>query len=180
MVDWINYGVLATYSTRLPFYPFGNVYSFAAVDGIPYFYGTMLDQSFQDVRQNPNVSLTLSEASLTNNNNNNNFLDRTARESSSVLSSCDIQQYGDPESPVCARLVLSGQFDILVDVDAPEFLTAKEALFTRHPQMKSWPRNHQWLIGKLNIQDIWLIDYFGGPSILNVTEYLDYEPVAST
>lgn len=73
VLDW---GVLTTISTRLgddnsssdPV-PFGNVYSFvdgtcSRSTGVPYVYGTYLDQSFIDIKQDPKVSLTLSEASL--------------------------------------------------------------------------------------------------------------------
>lgn len=53
MVHSLNYGVLSTISTRLPGSPpFGNVYSFVDGDcssssGVPYFYGTYMDQSFE-------------------------------------------------------------------------------------------------------------------------------------
>ena len=76
VLDW---GTLSTISTRLggdidgdrppvPV-PFGNVYSFVdgtcdKSTGVPYIYGTYLDQTFIDTKQNTKVSLTLSEASL--------------------------------------------------------------------------------------------------------------------
>lgn len=75
-LDW---GVLTTFSSRIntnddgmpsmPPMPFGNVYSFIDgscinATGTPYFYGTYMDQSFQDMKMNPYASLTLSEASL--------------------------------------------------------------------------------------------------------------------
>ena len=77
MVRVLDWGTLSTISTRfggdndgdqLPV-PFGNVYSFVdgtcdKSTGVPYIYGTYLDQTFIDTKQNAKVSLTLSEASL--------------------------------------------------------------------------------------------------------------------
>ena len=142
MVHSLEWGVLTTISSRLTsdsqqVMPFGNVYSF--VDGscdnstgVPYFYGTYMDQSFQDIQQNPMVSLTLSEASLATVCGGQNHL----------LPACDASQrhqgyYGDAESPVCARLTLSGRMHI-VDGDSDEFRLAQQALFQRHPDMEGW------------------------------------------
>ena len=101
MVHSLNYGVLSTISTRLPGSPpFGNVYSFVDGDcssssGVPYFYGTYMDQSFEDVKLNPSVSFTLSEASL------------PSVCSASPLKACTADNgRGDPELPVCARLTM--------------------------------------------------------------------------
>ena len=47
------------------------------------------------------------------------------------------------------------------------------ALFQRHTSMQSWPSDHNWIISKLVIQDIWLIDYFGGATILSLDDYFD-------
>jgi hypothetical protein len=151
MAHSIEWGILSTISSRLPkdnheqsvIMPFGNVYSF--VDGscdnstgIPYFYGTFLDQSFQDIQRNPYASLTLSEASLatvcggSNKDNNQNHL----------LAACDASKqtkgyYGDVESPVCARLTLSGRI-MQVDKETDEYKMAQQALFQRHPDMEGW------------------------------------------
>ena len=35
------------------------------------------------------------------------------------------------------------------------------------------PKNHDWIVAKLDIVDIWLIDYFGGASIIKVDDYLN-------
>ena len=57
--------------------------------------------------------------------------------------------------------------------DSKEHEFAKSALFERHPSMASWPPGHRWLIGKIDIEDIWLIDYFGGATILDPKDYFD-------
>ena len=144
MVHSLEWGVLTTISSRLSTeseqaMPFGNVYSF--VDGscdnstgIPYFYGTYMDQSFQDIRRNPFVSLTLSEASLAT----------VCGGQDHLLPACDASRrhqgyYGDAESPVCARMTLSGRMDI-IDADSDEYRLAQNALFQRHPDMEGWVR----------------------------------------
>jgi hypothetical protein len=169
MAHSLDWGVLSTISTRVEGVdtrptPFGNVYSF--VDGpcnnstgTPYFYGTYMDQSFLDTRENTAVSFTLSEASL-----------------SSVchgqsLEPCRISTHGDPENPVCARLVLTGTFQILDETQA-EYSMAKEALFQRHASMRDWPADHEWIVAKIDVQDVWLIDYFGGATVISVQDYM--------
>lgn len=157
MVHSIDYGVLSTLSSDGA--PFGNVYSF--VDGpcndstgTPYFFGTYMDQSFQDTLENPTISLTLTEASLPG-------------EPQCYLTDSSI---GDAENPVCARLTLTGQFSV-IDTDSHEYVAIKQAFLERHPQMKYWPADHHWIVAKMEIQKLWLIDFFGGATILTVDEY---------
>eukprot|EP00526_Cylindrotheca_closterium_P019856 CAMPEP_0113644594 /NCGR_PEP_ID=MMETSP0017_2-20120614/23472_1 /TAXON_ID=2856 /ORGANISM="Cylindrotheca closterium" /LENGTH=231 /DNA_ID=CAMNT_0000556217 /DNA_START=15 /DNA_END=710 /DNA_ORIENTATION=- /assembly_acc=CAM_ASM_000147 len=169
MVHSLDWGILATISTRLggdtsPI-PFGNVYSFVdgtceKSTGTPYFYGTYMDQSYTDSLTHETVSLTLSEASLSS--------VCTERD---AFTSCTLgTKYGDPENPVCARLTLTGKFIALTE-GTEEYNFAKEAIFERHPTMEDWPDNHEWVIAKIDIEDVWLIDFFGGASILTPEEY---------
>lgn len=176
MVHSLDWGTLSTISTRVGSanIPFGNIYSF--VDGpchnstgIPYFYGTYLDQSLEDSLENPMVSLSLTEASLSAVCANKQRLD-----------SCTLgTQYGDPENPVCARLTITGEL-VFVDMSSPEYEFGRTALFQRHPTMSNWPNDHHWVVFKIDIQDIWLIDYFGGASIISVGEYLEATLPADT
>lgn len=173
MVHSLDWGVLSTISTRLgdghasPI-PFGNIYSF--VDGpcdnstgTIYLYGTYLDQSFLDTADNPIVSFTLSEASLS-----------SVCAGRDGLDSCTLgTKYGDPENPVCARLTITGEL-IVLDGGVPEYAFAKDALFERHATMKGWPTNHDWVIAKIgHLRDIWLIDFFGGAAIIDPKDYFD-------
>mmetsp|Transcript_32906 Transcript_32906/g.50337 ORF Transcript_32906/g.50337 Transcript_32906/m.50337 type:complete len:249 (-) Transcript_32906:135-881(-) len=187
MVKSIKWGVLTTISSRLDLedgdvsvsassgggggpVPFGNVYSF--VDGtcdnstgFPYLYGTFMDQSFEDTLKSRAVSLTLSEAAL----------DTECLSSDEFPSKvCSVVPFGfgDPENPLCARLVLTGVFKI---VDGGENTFATNALMERHPSMTYWPQDHNWEVAKIEVQDIWLIDYFGGASIIKVEDYLSTE-----
>jgi Pyridoxamine 5'-phosphate oxidase len=189
MVHSLDWGVLTTISSRIPgnnSIPFGNVYSFvdgpcsvnggggdssssssssstSTSTGTPYFYGTYMDQSFQDMQANAAASLVLSEAALAS------VCSATAEV---PLKACTISNanWGDPENPVCARLVLTGHL-LEVAPESDEYVMAQAAFFQRHPQMPYWPKDHHWVIVKLEIQDIWLIDYFGGASILSVEDY---------
>jgi hypothetical protein len=175
MVHSLDWGVLSTISTRLdggasPI-PFGNIYSF--VDGtcnnstgVPYMYGTFADQSLIDSTENNMVSLTLSEASLS-----------SVCANKDRLSACTLgTANGDPENPVCGRLTLTGSL-IVLEEKSDEFADAKKALFQRHTSMKGWPDNHGWVISKIDIQDIWLIDYFGGATILSNDDYFGVDTV---
>jgi hypothetical protein len=165
----MSWGTLSTISTRIgdetsPV-PFGNTYSFVdgpctEASGIPYFYGTYLDQSFTDTLENPTVSLSLSEASLSSTCANRDG-----------LQACQLDtKYGDPENPVCARVSLTGTFEVLEET-SPEYQYAQQAIFQRHTTMERWPANHNWAIAKINVQDVWLIDFFGGAAIMSADEY---------
>ena len=187
MVHTLDWGVLSTISSRIvqsvdsqrispavvtavadesvmPV-PFGNIYSF--VDGtcdnstgIPYIYGTYLDQTFVDSQYNKAVSLSLSEASL------------PSVCGGKSLPSCTISRssHGDPENPICARLVLSG-FIVVLSKEDEEYDFAKQAIFHRHSSMEEWPEDHNWVVAKIDVQDIWLIDFFGGAAVLNIDAY---------
>jgi hypothetical protein len=174
MVHSLDWGVLSSLSGRTGVaMPFGNVYSFvdgscANATGTPYFYGTFMDQSFQDAAKNPAASLTLSEAATPY---------HCLPSDDDVRTACTIVRAasgrtGDPENPVCARLTLSGT---LVEVppggNGEEFASVKRAFYERHPQMRLWPEDHDWVIAKLVITDVWLIDYFGGGTVLTPDEY---------
>lgn len=119
-----------------------------------------MDQSFTDSVENPMISFSLSEASLSS--------VCTNREG---LEACRLgTKYGDPENPVCARLTLTGTL-VELDKDSEEYQFAEDALFERHSTMKKWPNGHEWVIAKIDIEDIWLIDWFGGATILTPDEY---------
>jgi len=191
MVHSLDWGVLSTISSRLvddddakqPV-PFGNVYSF--VDGpcqnstgVPYFYGTYMDQSFKDSLTNTNAALTLSEASLSSvcldsaSGHEQQNQQQSASEATPTTmnqQACQIGvNYGDPENPVCARLTLTGKVREVKDPVEKEW--ALQAMFQRHESMKDWPTNHDWIVAKLELSDIWLIDFYGGASVLDLDKY---------
>uniref|UniRef100_A0A3Q2GXY7 Cellular repressor of E1A stimulateds 1 n=1 Tax=Equus caballus TaxID=9796 RepID=A0A3Q2GXY7_HORSE len=58
-----------------------------------------------------------------------------------------------------------------LQVNETEVDFAKRSLFIRHPEMKTWPSSHNWFFAKLNITNIWVLDFFGGPKIVTPEEY---------
>nr|XP_033797515.1 protein CREG1 isoform X1 [Geotrypetes seraphini]XP_033797516.1 protein CREG1 isoform X2 [Geotrypetes seraphini] len=155
LCDW---GALATVSSHEPVRgrPFANVFSVSdgplgRGSGVPYFYLTNLEISVQDLQVNPNASLTMSLAQTLY---------------------CKKEGY-DPQSPLCAHIILSG---IIEKVNSTEMDFAKLALFSRHPEMTSWPPDHGWFFAKLNITNIWVLDYFGGIKTVTPEDYYSVNP----
>ena len=155
--DW---AAMATISTRPPTQgmPFANVFSVCdgtryRSTGIPYLYLTDLEISVKDLRVNNSASLTMSLAQT---------------------EFCRQRGY-DPEDPLCAHVILSGRV-LQVDEQDPEFVFARDALFARHPEMSGWPAGHHFFVAKLDIQNIIVLDYFGGAKTVSVAEYFATNP----
>ncbi|XP_038050577.1 protein CREG1-like isoform X2 [Patiria miniata] len=117
--------------------------------GIPYMYQPTVSYIVQDISQNSKVTLTFSEAQF-------------------GLKECLLTKDSDPEWPMCARLMLMGDMHLVKD--AAGNATAKAALFPRHPSMSSW-HFHQHTFLKMDINQILLLDYFGGYSNVSVADY---------
>ncbi|KAM4847161.1 protein CREG1 [Urocitellus parryii] len=148
--DW---GALATVSTleAVRGRPFADVLSLSdgppgAGSGVPYLYLSPLQLSASNLQENPQATLTMSLAQ-TDFCRKNGF---------------------DPQSPLCAHIILSGA---VTKVNDTEVDFAKRSLFVRHPEMQTWPSSHNWFFAKLNITNIWVLDYFGGPKIVTPEEY---------
>ena len=75
----------------------------------------------------------------------------------------------NPKRPLCTRLTLGGRFVRVTDEDELSF--AQNALFSRHPEMKAWILAHVFYVAKLEIDFIWLIDFYGGASIIDPKDY---------
>lgn len=150
LVSQSDWGVLSTISIHLKGMPWGNVASFSdgavgSSGGTPYFYLSKMDPTPNDIDSDPRCSLSLSEA---------------------PLGSCGKR---DAENPTCARLTLSGKMKEVTDKQELEY--ASHALFSKHPEMPDWPKGHRWVFYKLEIADIFLIDYYGGAKPITVDEY---------
>ncbi|XP_051870251.1 protein CREG1 isoform X2 [Pristis pectinata] len=153
--DWAS---MATISTHKPVVgrAFSNVFSISdgppqRGSGVPYLYLTPLEISVQDIKINPEVSLAMTLAQ-TDYCRKNGF---------------------DAQSPLCCRVILCGT---IVTVNKTEIGIAKKALFERHPAMASWPPDHGWYFAKLNITNIWVLDYFGGLKTVTPEEYYNAKP----
>lgn len=152
--DW---AAMATIAARDPVrgFPFANVFSVSdgsvgESTGVPYMYTTPMEMSVQDLQSNPEASLTMSLAQ-------SNY--------------CSKQHY-DPEDPRCAHIILTGTV-VTVLKGSAEAEFAERALFSRHPVMPSWPKDHAWFFAKLNISNILLLDFFGGAVNIPLEDYFD-------
>ncbi|KZV45660.1 hypothetical protein F511_02320 [Dorcoceras hygrometricum] len=114
--------------------------------GIPYFYLTTLDPTASNALKDQRSSFTLSEYNL---------------------GTCGTT---DPENPTCAKITLTGKLKAL-DGNSTEAEVARTALFTKHPEMKGWPKGHNFQIFQLDIRNIFMINWFGGPKPLTVDQY---------
>ncbi|XP_044467602.1 protein CREG1 [Mangifera indica] len=155
LVSQNSWGVLNTISSELGGAPFGNVVSFSdglpnEGSGIPYFYLTTLDPTASNALKDQRSSLTISEY---------------------PLGTCGKR---DPENPACAKITLTGKL-VVLDNKSEEAELAKSVLFSKHPEMKGWPKDHNFWFFKLEIEDIFMINWFGGPKPLTVDEYLHYK-----
>lgn len=155
LCDWAS---LATVSSRDPVVgqPFSNVFSisdgtFDQSSGTPYMYLTHMEISVKDLEVNPVSSMSMSLAQT-------DF--------------CRDQGY-DPQSPLCAHIILSGS---VLPVNGSEADFAKKALFSRHPEMIDWPQDHGWFFAKFNITLVWVLDYFGGVKTVTPEEYFKAAP----
>jgi len=156
--DW---AALATIATRDPIigFPFANVLSISdgPVDnstGVPYIYISPWEISARDLSHNNKASLTMSLAQS---------------------GYCEKMNF-DPEDPRCAHVILTGEF-IKLDPESEEETFARNALFTRHPIMPDWPAGHHWFFAKIDIQNILILDWFGGAVVtVPVQEYFEAKP----
>ncbi|XP_076032150.1 protein CREG1-like isoform X4 [Oratosquilla oratoria] len=157
--DW---AAMATTSVHknIEGFPFANVFSVSdgplgTSTGIPYMYLTPMELSVHDLKEDNRASLTMSEAQS---------------------SYCHEKGF-DPEDPRCAHVIFTGRI-MKVENGTKEASFAKEALFSRHPEMPDWPVGHQFYFAKLNITHIYVLDFFGGAKVVDVDEYYKADPFA--
>ncbi|CAG7906522.1 unnamed protein product [Brassica rapa] len=148
------WGVLSTLSIEHDGAPFGNVVSYSdglpgKGKGIPYFYLTMLDPTTRNALKDSRASFAISESSI---------------------GTCK----RDPMDPTCSKLTLTGKL-LQLDEGSEEEKVAKKALFTKHPEMMDWPEGHEFSVFKLEIMNIFLINWYGGAKSITVDEYLRYK-----
>ncbi|WMV17500.1 hypothetical protein MTR67_010885 [Solanum verrucosum] len=163
LVSQSSWGVLNTIASDMGGAPFGslilkyfllcrNVVSFSdglpdKGRGIPYFYLTTLDPTARNALKDQRSSFTISEY---------------------AIGTCGKK---DPENPSCAKITLVGMLKVVTG-DPKETSFAQTALFTKHPEMEGWPKSHDFQIYKLEIEEIFMINWFGGPKPLTVDQYL--------
>ena len=146
---------MATVAAREPImdYPFANIFSMSdgpleSSSGVPYMYLMPLELSAIDLSHNERASLTMTMAQS---------------------DYCKENNY-DEQDPRCAHLILTGTV-VKIEEDTEEGQLAREALFSRHPAMEFWPEDHGWFFCKLDIENILLLNYFGGAINVPVDDY---------
>ncbi|CAG9769562.1 unnamed protein product [Ceutorhynchus assimilis] len=152
--NWLS---LATISTRdsIKGFPFVSLKSLSdgPMDnstGTPYLYMTNMDVSGKDVLVNNNVTIMATLA---------------------ASSYCDNKEY-DPQDPRCAKVIISGRL-LKVNNSTSEYDFAIDSLFERHPAMKDWPAGHEFYVAKIELQQILVLDYFGGIKEVTPTDYFN-------
>jgi len=140
------WGVLTTTSAQRNHSAWGNVVSHADnCTGVPLFYLSRMDETARDLDADPRATLVISEAEL--------------------FGRCLLT---DPEDPTCAKLSLHGRVS-----EAPNAAAAREALFAKHPAMRTWPRGHKFAAFQMHtIEDVFVLTTYGGATPVPVREYL--------
>jgi hypothetical protein len=151
--------------------PFGNPYSYAEIEGVPYFYGFSDDASFIDifgepgsVIMNPKPS-TLATFAVT-------YASQQTFRGKAANPNCTIGLTTDPESPSCSRVTLTGNV-VKVDEGSDESKAAFKALTEKHPydHLLSHMGSHGFFIVKMAITVVWLIPTWGPSVVLTPDEY---------
>lgn len=156
--EWVSMGSLSTVEA-IKGYPMVNVIAVAdsargeKSTGTLYFYLTMLDYTAQDLSKDNRLTVLLS-------------MDQDLY--------CS-QRGVDPMEPTCARIMISGRAVKLEQGD-DGFDFGKNAMFSRHPAAKKWLATHNFFLCKLEITQIAVLDWYGGPHYVTVEEYMKADP----
>ena len=158
-----QFGVLSTTSIQFNKVPWGKyvavsdgIHSDSVLEnstGTPYFYLTELAQSGRNIAEYPKASFAVSQATFTGENY------------CKAISA---------EDPTCVGVTLSGNMVTVTDKNDRQF--GLNALYSKHPMMKSWPDDHGWLVFKLNITNVWILDFYGGSHTVSQEEYFSGKP----
>ncbi|KAH8408037.1 hypothetical protein KR222_011739 [Zaprionus bogoriensis] len=76
----------------------------------------------------------------------------------------------DPMEPTCARVIISGQIERL-SKNAPDYKTALNVFIYRHPAAENWIKEHNFYLCELDIQNIFVLDFYGGPHQVEASDY---------
>lgn len=156
--EWVSMGSISTVDA-IKGYPMVNIIATAdsarsaKSTGTLYFYLTMLDYTAQDLSKDNRLTVLLS-----------------------MDQDLDCSKRGiDPMEPTCARIMISGRA-VKLDEGTDEFTFGKNAMFSRHPAAKHWLETHNFFLCKLDIVQIAVLDYYGGPHYVTLEEYMKADP----
>ncbi|KAI8466430.1 MAG: pyridoxamine 5'-phosphate oxidase-domain-containing protein [Monoraphidium minutum] len=86
----------------------------------------------------------------------------------------------DPEDPTCAKITVIGRTRPVPPEGRDE---AMQMLVARHPVMADWPEDHGFAPFELEVEEIHLLDFFGGMHVISSDDYfaasLDPAPSAA-
>ncbi|PNW77530.1 hypothetical protein CHLRE_10g440700v5 [Chlamydomonas reinhardtii] len=186
MARWLvhetTYGVLSTVD-RQSGEAIGGVVSHSDgsrdhATGRIFFYLTPMDELTQNALSHPRCTFTVSEMQRRSANGGS---------SSSSSSSSDGHRNGngpcgalDPEDPACARATFVGR---VLPVPEQDRSLAQAAMFSRHPAMADWPTGHQFDFYELHVNEVHVLDWYGGMSVVDSNEYYSADvsyPASST
>jgi hypothetical protein len=66
--------------------------------------------------------------------------------------------------------MISGSIE-KVPKDTPEYEFGTQAMLSRHPASPHWIHTHDFFLCKLNISQVVVLDYYGGPHYVDVQDY---------
>ncbi|XP_035775568.1 protein CREG1-like [Anopheles albimanus] len=158
--EWVSMGSLSIVPAIQGF-PMVNIISVAdsargeKSTGVLYFYLTMLDYTAQDLSKDNRLTVMIS-------------MDQDL--------ACT-KQGVDPMEPTCGRLMISGSA-IKIDPVSDEFAFGQAAMYSRHPAAKKWidTDGHNFFLCKLDIVQIAVLDFYGGPHYVTVEDYMAADP----
>ncbi|XP_059612166.1 protein CREG1 [Phlebotomus argentipes] len=157
-LDWTAMGTISTLNSIKGF-PMVNVISIAdsargdKSTGRIFFYLTDLDFTGIDLKSSNRLTALFSMEQSRNCSDNNT----------------------DAMEPTCARVMVSGKARQLSKDDA-DYDFAKSAMFSRHPAAKKWISTHNFYLCELEISQICVLDYYGGPHYVTAEEYYKADP----
>ncbi|KAH8271191.1 hypothetical protein KR018_001138 [Drosophila ironensis] len=80
----------------------------------------------------------------------------------------------DPMEPTCARTMISGQVKRL-DTKDKSYGPALDAFVRRHPAASNWLKAHNFYLCELEIANIFVLDFYGGPHQVSASDYYAIE-----
>ncbi|KAH8323041.1 hypothetical protein KR074_001515 [Drosophila pseudoananassae] len=81
----------------------------------------------------------------------------------------------DPMEPTCARTMLSGQVNKISPSDS-SYQPALDAFVKRHPAANNWLKAHNFYLCELDIRNIFVLDFYGGPHQVSASDYYAVKP----
>ncbi|XP_061390008.1 protein CREG1-like [Musca vetustissima] len=76
----------------------------------------------------------------------------------------------DPMEPKCPRAMISGQIKKL-DKNSRDYSPAEASFIKRHPAAENWIKKHDFYLCELEIENIYVLDFYGGPHNVKADDY---------